>query len=580
MIKANRRLKNSSWKVAIAKENNRPPLPRSLLNDEKKLSKCSVKRSRRIGIIAKGMRFKAFGKSASWVIPAALSSNKSKMLHGISIHGRRHMSWFPYKTLHLGRTNLTRMMNEHLQTHSNMLCNKTTRSKLRNLKPMLRDKDDFSSKFPSIEEPRGFTSICANSEKGNLQPNKIMNDIFRQSSALNVNYGYEAKAHYNRNNTSTSKNMLNITEAKDWIQRMYSNIKFTFRDLHVAIWSQSDGYSLQLENIPALCEPIPVADVTSDSTVLFARKDSKSKIRQKIEEFCKQRKDSLTRKSNGENICNKRERSCTTKKDICQREKPEKKEKSYHDKKKPDCSRPKYMVAKHKKVVCAQKKNDKSEIHDCSGKKEAREQPCTRRKDDTCKKSTAPPKVPPCTQPKVDICKPTWDSCKDTSKPDSCRTILDDCEDKPCTKPKDHICKSILDSCEDESCTKPKDKPCKSICDTCDTCYKEKEKNFCTESGDNECRKSVYKKYSKSDQYKRDKKCWQDKDEKISCKQEVRRECQEVKKTVCEGKKKEEKEKHHDCTEIKKTEPSKKKECSTVVKAPDCPEDNEKKRGS
>ncbi|EZA50834.1 hypothetical protein X777_10467 [Ooceraea biroi] len=423
-------------------------------------------------------RCKAIGKSASWVIPAALSSNKSKLWHEICVHGRRHISWFSAKPLLVPRNDSTNTMNEHLKKQSDIICKKNSRTELGNIKATVGNdnlNDNISTNFllSKEDESRFFTPICANLEDENLQTKKITNNIFRQSSTLNVaDHGCEADAQ-NCNNKTTRDDILNIVERKDWIQRVYSNIKSTFRDLHVTIqsWSATTLDSYSLGNIFALNESIPAADAMSYNTVFFARKDSKSKIRKKIEEFCTQRKN--RKKPSRDDICNKRKRSCkAAKKDICQKrekcqkkeklcqkkEKPcQEKEKPCQERKKPDCSkRKKWVLTKQKRVVCEQKKSDKDKVCDCrtTRKVEPQEKPCIRRKDD------------------------------DTYS----------CEDQPCTKPKD--CKSILDSCE----------------------------------------------------------------------------------TFCKEKKKKDSEKH-DRTEIKKVAPCK-KQCPTVVKAPGCPEDDEKKRGS
>lgn len=79
-----KKINNSFWNVPIAKENNHQVLPTSLLNCDRKLAKRSMRKFRNILNIE--IRGKAEKSTNCWMIPAALLSNKSKLLYEIYSH--------------------------------------------------------------------------------------------------------------------------------------------------------------------------------------------------------------------------------------------------------------------------------------------------------------------------------------------------------------------------------------------------------------------------------------------------------------------------------------------------------------
>jgi len=599
-------------------------LPTSLLNGDKKLATDLVRKPRSDGIIANvEARCKGIGKyRTNWIIPAALSSNKSKSLHEFGIHGKRHMSQFSVKDPLVAKNGSTNAMNERLQ-QSNTVHEKNSRAKLENVEATLGN-GNFSNKFLSSNknEPGFFTLICTNLKDGDWQI-KTIADISGQPTLNIANSGYKADAR-NRNR-SMRNDILNIIEGKGLIGQVYSNIKYIFQHFRVTIRSRSisELYSYILQNSFALNEPI--VNVASNSTVFFARKDSKSRIRKKIEEFYR-KKPFKKGQSKTDNICHQRKKCSKERKDTCEKKKQMpcgKKERPCQEKRKTVCC----TETKQKKTVC--ESTCDSEKKDCHTPKEKvsctdkKVPPCTQPKDckdsqstldydaescrqnayqigtpDVCKTKEPSKSDQPCTKPKTETCTSTVKtSDQPCTKPKTEKT-----SDQPCTKPKTETCTSTVKT-SDQPCTKPKTETCaKSKEQDCDkpctkpkteTCAKSREQNCdkpciklktetCTKSREQNCDKPCIKLKTETSTVN-DKPCTKPKTEtcksildtcnekkqctepKTTCK-EVPKVCHETKKNCYQDKKEVE-----DCTKPKD-------KCPPVIRAPDCSGNDGKKK--
>lgn len=189
----------------------------------------------------------------------------------------------------------------------------------------------------------------------------------------------------NSNSKMTTSDTLNIIKEENWIQQISFKIKSIFT-AHVKIRSYLSAIlnPYSLENTFAVNERIPVSDIIFSSKVLFASKECESKfdIRKKIQEFCaQQKKKSLRKKIDKDDICKKRERSCvmSEKKEKCQKG-------EMYEKKEIDCSKRGTRTFKEQNVVsCGRRKSscDKN-VRDCHKTRKAESQAdrCKQKKND------------------------------------------------------------------------------------------------------------------------------------------------------------------------------------------------------
>lgn len=246
-------------------------------------------------------------------------------------------------------------------------------------------------------------------------------------SSLNfINYKRENNREvvsFDRDSETMTNDTLNVVEQENWIRRTYFKIKSILPDLHAKIRfhsaTASDSYCS--ENIFVVNQVIPFSDIISNNAILFASKDyeadkPRTGIRRKIQEFCMQRKRTLKKNREKNDICKKREKSC------------EKRE----TEKRTDCSgRIKWAGKRQNVVSCKRRKSscDKKYSRDCRKPRERREEiqedPCKPKKDDTSRTEKDPCRVQP-RERKVEI---QEDPCK-KKKDDTSRT-----EEDPCSGP-------------------------------------------------------------------------------------------------------------------------------------------------
>ncbi|TGZ37533.1 Sex-regulated protein janus-A [Temnothorax longispinosus] len=223
---------------------------------------------------------------------------------------------------------------------------------------------------------------------------KIYSRMKFPSSSLNfINHKRENNREailFNCDSGTMTDDTLNVVEQENWIKRTCSKIKSILPDLHAKIRLHStiasDSYCS--ENIFAVNQVIPFSDIISNSVILSASKDCeddrpKDSIRKKIQEFCMQRKKSLRKNRDENDICKKRERCKTTK------GKYQEREKICEKRKRIDCSEKRKQAAKRQDVdICKGRKSscDKKSVRDCrktrERKVEVQEDPCKRKKDD------------------------------------------------------------------------------------------------------------------------------------------------------------------------------------------------------
>lgn len=378
-------------------------------------------------------------------------------------------------------------------------------------------------KFRNVGVPSNIEARCRTAEKSTdwVIPSVLLNNKLRllyetyscinfSSSSLNfTNRKRENNREVvslNRDSETITDNTLNVVEQENWIQRICSKIKSILPDLHAKIrlhsTTASDSYCS--ENIFAVNQVIPFSDIISNNAILFASKDCeddrpKIGIREKIQEFCMQRKRSLKKNRDKNDICQKRqkcntERKCQKRENICER-------------KKIDCSERRKRTGDRQNVVsCKRRKNsrDKENARDCRKTRER----------------------------KVEV---QEDSCKQ-KKDDTSRTKKDPCSGQSPMKQKETLYKlHNTDPCRVD---KKEEIETKELHDT-DPCRLDKKKEI-------------------------EKKEWHDTD---PCKLDKKKEIEKKEET-----------KKPDCEEIKKVDLCKKKTCPTVKRAPDCPEDDAKRK--
>ncbi|XP_011874124.1 PREDICTED: uncharacterized protein LOC105565488 [Vollenhovia emeryi] len=193
---------------------------------------------------------------------------------------------------------------------------------------------------------------------------------------------------FNCEGKTMTHDTLNVVEQENWIQQTCSKIKSILPDLHAKIRLHStialDSYCS--ENIFAVNHAISFSDIISNSAIHFASKDCeddkpKIDIRKKIQEFCMQRKRTLKKNRDKNDICKKREkcetkRKCSKREQICERRRI-------------DCSESRKRTDKRQDVVpCKERKRscDKKSVRDCHKTRERKmkvqEEPCKQVKKD------------------------------------------------------------------------------------------------------------------------------------------------------------------------------------------------------
>lgn len=252
---------------------------------------------------------------------------------------------------------------------------------------------------------------------------------------------------FNRDSETMTDGTLNVVEQENWIQRTCSKIKSILPDLHakIRLHSTTASESYCSENSFAVNQLIPFSDIISNSAILFASKDyedDKPKInfRKKVQEFCMQRKRSLKRNRDKNDICKKRER-CKTMKQKCQ------KREKICERKRIDCSEKR----KRRNVVsCERRKTscDKESVRDCRKTHEQKikdqEDPCKPKKDDISRTEEDPCRgQPPVKQEETFYKLHDFDPCrlekkevkkKEEIKTPDCSKIkeVESCEKKTC----------------------------------------------------------------------------------------------------------------------------------------------------
>lgn len=356
---------------------------------------------------------------------------------------------------------------------------------------------------------RRMSSFCVKALVGATNDSNLAD---RDSSNFMDRKREDGRATITRNRDDNSTITDDIVEEGNWIQRTSFKVKSMLPDMRAKIRSRSAIASnpYRSTNAFATNEAISVSNALPDSMVLFASRDTKSRIRSKIEELCTQRKKNMRKKADKDDICKKKkerscrmEKKCQKREKICQRDKV-------------DCSESRKRTCEKRETVCSE-----SGGSTCR-KKDTRD--CRKTREDKLREQ---------------LCKPQY---KDA---DTCRT-----KENPCESRRAEQRRSSCEEARDED--QLRSRLCKTPCgkDRKPSCGKRDEGERCM----------------------KDKKCGRDTDEDKE--ETMRRKCEGKKKkmTCTEERKKVEESKKSDCSEIKKIDPCKKKECPTVTKAPGCTE--------
>lgn len=255
---------------------------------------------------------------------------------------------------------------------------------------------NIEARYAAVEKLTDWLVPEAISSNKLILLQKIYSRIKFPSSSLNFvshkSGNNREVASFNRDSGPMTDDTLNVVEQENWIQRTCCKIKSILPNLHAKIRlhspTASDSYCS--ENIFAVDQVIPFSDIISNSPVLFASKDCeddgrKNGIRKKIQEFCMQRKGSLKKNRDKNEICKKREKYKT-------KEKCQKREENICEKRKRiDCPERKKQNQTQNVISCKRTESscDKKRTRYCCKTREQKvavqEDPCKQKKDDVPK---------------------------------------------------------------------------------------------------------------------------------------------------------------------------------------------------